>query len=83
MKPTVSGISQLDEHPGLHSAQEEALDALEARDANPRGYADPTQSTYVRTGVNKIMTRFGRMPEEAKARGNALDTLTSGRCREG
>ena len=27
--------------------------------------------------------RLGRrMPEEAKARGNALDTLTSGRCHE-
>jgi hypothetical protein len=58
MKPTLSGISQLDAPPGLHRAQEEALDASEPRYANPRGYADPIQSAYVRTGVNKIMTRF-------------------------
>jgi Pentapeptide repeats (8 copies) len=64
MKPTLSDISQLDAPPGLHSAQEEALDASEPRYANPRGYADPIQSASVRTGVNKIMTRF------------ALQTLT-------
>jgi hypothetical protein len=58
MKPTVSGMSQLDMPPGLHSAQKEALDTSEPRYANPRGYADPIQSAYVRTGVNKIMTRF-------------------------
>jgi hypothetical protein len=58
MKPTVSGIYQLDAPPGPHSAQEEAPDASASRDANPRGYADPTQSTKVRTGVNKILTRF-------------------------
>jgi hypothetical protein len=58
MKPTLSGISQLDAPPGPHSAQEEALDASEPRYAHPRGYADPIQSTYVRTSVNKIMTRF-------------------------
>src|SRR5262245_50869303 len=54
MDTALSGISQLDAPPGLHSAQEEALDASESRYANPRGYADPIQSTYVRTGVNKI-----------------------------
>jgi len=59
MKPTVSGISQLNAPPGLHSTQEEALDTSEPRYANPRGYADPIQSAYIRTGVNKIMTRFG------------------------
>jgi|SRR6266850_4392645 len=32
-------------------------------------------------GANR-MRRGRRMPEEAKARGNALDMLTSGRCRE-
>jgi hypothetical protein len=58
MKPTVSGISQLDVPPGLHSVQEEVLDTSEPRYADPRGYADPIQSAYVRTGVNKIMTRF-------------------------
>jgi hypothetical protein len=30
MKPTVSGISQLDEPPRPHSTQEEALDASES-----------------------------------------------------
>ena len=58
MKPTVSGISQLGAPPRLHSAQEEALDMSEPRYANPRGYANPIQSAYVRTGVNKIVTRF-------------------------
>jgi hypothetical protein len=58
MKPTVSGTSQLGAPPRLHSAQEEALDTSEPRYANPRGYANPIQSAYVRTGVNKIMTRF-------------------------
>src|SRR5215831_18939170 len=62
MKPTVSGISQLDAPPGLHGAQEEALDASEPRYAKPRGYADSIQSAYVRTGVNKIMTRFVPRP---------------------
>ena len=38
--------------------QERVLDALESRDATSRGYTNPTQSTYVRTGVNIIMTRF-------------------------
>jgi hypothetical protein len=46
MKPTVSGISQLDELPGPHRGQEEALDTSEPRDANPHG--------------NKMMTRLGR-----------------------
>ena len=59
MKPTVSGISQLDGPPRPHNARTEALNALESRYVNPQGYADPTQSTYVRTGVNKIVTRFG------------------------
>src|SRR5215475_8987370 len=58
MKPTVSGISQLDAPPGLHSVQEEAVNTSEPRYANRQGYNDPIQSAYVRTGVNKIMTRF-------------------------
>jgi hypothetical protein len=61
MKPTVSGISQLDAPPGLRSAQEQALHASEPRTANPRGYADLIQSAYVRTGVNKFMTRFAQV----------------------
>jgi hypothetical protein len=44
MKPTVSRISQLDEPPRPRHAQEEALDSTESTYANPRGYADPTQS---------------------------------------
>jgi hypothetical protein len=35
MKPTASGLSQLDAPPGLHSAQEEPLDVSESRYANP------------------------------------------------
>jgi hypothetical protein len=60
MEPTVSGISQLDAPPRLPSAQEEALDTSEPGDANPRRYANPIQPACVRTGVDKIMTRFGR-----------------------
>jgi hypothetical protein len=54
MKPTVSGIYQLDRPPGPHSAQEKAVDASESKYANPRDYADPIQSAYIRTGVNKM-----------------------------
>ena len=59
MTPTVSGISQLDRPPRPHNARTEALNALELSYANLQGYNDPTQSTSVRTGVNKIVTRFG------------------------
>jgi hypothetical protein len=40
---TLPGIHQLDEHPGPHGAQEEALNALESKYANLRGYADSTR----------------------------------------
>ena len=70
MQPTVSGISQLDEPLGPHRAQEEALDASEPRDANPWGYADPIQSTYVRTGGNKMMTRLAHVRREGRASKN-------------
>jgi hypothetical protein len=62
MEPTVSGISQLDEPPRPHNTRTEAPNAFEPRPANPQGYADPTPSTSIRTGVNNLMTRFARVP---------------------
>ena len=59
MKTIISGLSQLsqlDKHPRPDNAQEEVLNASKSGDANPRGEADPSQTTYVRTAVYKIMT---------------------------
>src|SRR5688500_7555903 len=53
------GISPLDERPEPHRAQEKTLDVSESRRTNPQVYADQIQSTDIRTGVNKTMTRFG------------------------
>ena len=44
MKPTVFGLFRLDEPPGPHCAQEEALDATASKHANTRGCANPIQS---------------------------------------
>jgi len=59
MKPTVFGIQQLDEPPGPHSAEDEALDARESMYANPKGYIDSTRSASFPTDVNNVLTRFG------------------------
>jgi hypothetical protein len=67
MTPTVSGLSQLDEPPGPHHAEKEAPNASESQYANPRDYANLTQSTSLRIGVNKTMTRFGVVPCNALA----------------
>ena len=51
---------QLNEPPGPHSAQNEALDVPEPRYANSWSYADSTRSASLPTDGNKIMTRFDR-----------------------
>jgi hypothetical protein len=48
---TLSDIHQLDEPPGPHSAEEEALDTSESRYSNPWSYADPTRSASFPTRV--------------------------------
>jgi hypothetical protein len=55
---TLSGIYQLNGHPGPHSAEGAALDARASRDANPRGDADPIRSASFPTAVNNVLTRF-------------------------
>jgi hypothetical protein len=60
MTPTVSRISQRDEPPTQHHAQEEAFDSTEATWAHPRGDADLIQSTSLHNGVHQMMTRFGK-----------------------
>jgi hypothetical protein len=58
VKPTLSGIYQLDEQPEPHSAQEEILEAPASTHVNPRGYTDPTRSASFPTDVNNVLTRF-------------------------
>ena len=56
--PTLSDRHQLDEPPGPHSAQHEALAVPKPRYVNSRGYAGSTRSASFPTDGNKIMTRF-------------------------
>jgi hypothetical protein len=51
VRPTLSGILQLDESPEPHSAQGEALDARESRSAMPKGYLDSIRSASFPTDV--------------------------------
>jgi hypothetical protein len=57
---TLPGRHQLDEPPGLHSAQNEVLDVPELRYANSRGCTNLGRSASFPAGANKIMTRFVR-----------------------
>jgi hypothetical protein len=56
---TLSDRHQLDEPPGPHSVQNEALDVPEPRHAKSWSYTDSTRSASFPTNGNKIMTRFG------------------------
>jgi hypothetical protein len=60
VNPALSGRHQLNGPPGPHSVEEGNRDASDARDANPRGYANRTRSASFPTDGNKIMTQFGR-----------------------
>jgi hypothetical protein len=61
--PTLSDRHQLDDLPGLHSAQHEALDVSEPRYANSRDDTDLVRSASFPTGVNGILARFERREE--------------------
>jgi hypothetical protein len=52
---------QLDEPPGPHSAQNEALNVPESRYANSRGYTDLVRSASFPTRVNGILARFAQL----------------------
>ena len=58
---TVSDRHQLDEPPGLYSAQNEALDVSEPMYANSRGYTHLVRSASFPTRVNGILARFAHM----------------------
>src|SRR6266850_2143459 len=56
--PYPLGNHQLDDPPGPHSAQNEALAVPKPRCAHSRGYAGSTRSASFPTDGNQIMTRF-------------------------